>query len=80
MKKQALLACLVGAALGVGMVWIPQAARADLAAGQHVRAGRECGYNNLFCEKGSQQHCVMCGTGPDITCKEQRTCDGLTAP
>jgi hypothetical protein len=80
MKKQALIACLAGAALGVGVVWIPQAARADLAAEQHVQAGRECGYNNLFCERGSQQYCVMCGSDHDITCKEQRSCDELTAP
>lgn len=81
MKKQALIACLAGAALGLGMVWIPQVARADLAAEQHVQAAanRQCGYNNLFCEKGSR-YCVICGTGHDIACIEQRSCDGLASP
>ena len=79
MKKQALSACLAGAALGVGMVWIPQAARADLTAERHVQAKRQCGYNNLFCESGDRS-CVICGTGHEITCREQQSCDGLTSP
>jgi hypothetical protein len=81
MKKQALIAGLAGAALGMGMVWLPQAARADLAAAtEQAQAGRrQCGYNNLFCERG-RRDCVICGTGHDIACIEQRSCDGLTAP
>jgi hypothetical protein len=80
MKKQALIACLAGAALGLGMVWIPRAARADLTATEHAYGKRECGYNNLFCEAGSKRYCVMCGSGHDITCVEQRTCDELITP
>jgi hypothetical protein len=64
----------------IGMVWIPRAARADLTATEHAYGKRECGYNNLFCEAGSKRYCVMCGSGHDITCVEQRTCDELITP
>lgn len=57
---------------------MPGSAEADtiLGNGRPALTGKDCGYNNLFCEAGSGG-CVICGSGTDTACKEQTTC-GLT--
>ncbi|MCX4247975.1 hypothetical protein [Paraliomyxa miuraensis] len=78
MITRAILACLAGTIVGLGMTWAPTTAQANLTTPPQLGA-RDCGYNNLFCEADGSNSCIVCGSGWDITCYEDRTtCPDLT--
>jgi hypothetical protein len=77
MIKLALLACIAGVALGLAFTGMPRPAEAGLVTNASTPAGRDCAFNNLSCGPGVGS-CVICGSGSDITCKEQSTCGFIT--